>query len=123
MYIVHVAYCVRDKSSSLYACRLDCLEQVHQSLCLQPLQLGVQADERPSATHSVTAGLKKLNFSKYFMDFDKKIIFINPSSARMRSEGYSAVQYSAVQQSFCVCVSVLSVCLPLFSDYRLRGGL
>ena len=76
MYIVHVAYCVRDKSSSLYACRLDCLEQVHQSLCLQPLQLGVQADERPSATHSVTAGLKKLNFSKYFRDFNEHFSFL-----------------------------------------------
>ena len=76
MYIVHVAYCVRDESSSLYACRLDCLEQVHQSLCLHPLQLGVQADERPSATHSVTVGLKKLNFSKYFRDFNENFLII-----------------------------------------------
>ena len=36
--------------------RLDPLEEVNCALCLQPLQLGVEADEGASATHTIAGG-------------------------------------------------------------------
>ena len=49
-----VTYSIRDESSSLDTSRLDCLEEVHHTLCLQSLQLRVEADECPTATNSIT---------------------------------------------------------------------
>ena len=36
--------------------RFDELEEVHHSLCLDPLQLSMDTDEGTSATHTVTRG-------------------------------------------------------------------
>ena len=48
------SYSIRDESSSLYASRLDSLEEVDHTLCLESLQLRVEADEGPSPAHSIT---------------------------------------------------------------------
>ena len=42
------------ESSTLYACWLNGLEDIHHTLSFQPLQLGVDTDEGPSATNSIT---------------------------------------------------------------------
>ena len=52
---VFITHSVVDKSSSLQASRLDGLEEVHHTLCLQPLHLGVDGDERSCALHAITA--------------------------------------------------------------------
>ena len=50
----YLTYSIRDESSSLYASRLDSLEEVDHTLCLESLQLRVEADEGPSPAHSIT---------------------------------------------------------------------
>ena len=50
---VCMTYSIRDQSSSLDTSRLGSLE-VHDTLCLQSLQLRVEADECPTATNSIT---------------------------------------------------------------------
>ena len=48
-------YSILDKSCSVDASRLDCLKEVHHTLCLESLQLRVKTDEGSSSTHSITA--------------------------------------------------------------------
>ena len=47
-------YILWNKSSTLYACWFDGLEDVHHTLSFQSLQLGMDADEGPSATNTIT---------------------------------------------------------------------
>ena len=51
---VCMTYSIRDQSSTLDTSRLGSLEEVHDTLCLQSLQLRVEADECPTATNSIT---------------------------------------------------------------------
>jgi len=43
----YIAYSTRKESLSLHTNRFDGLKNVYHTLCLQPLQLGVDADEGP----------------------------------------------------------------------------
>ena len=43
-----------DKSSSVQASRLDSLEEIHNTLCLQSLHLGVDGNECSCALHTIT---------------------------------------------------------------------
>ena len=49
-------YGIRDEASSLDAGRLDSLEEVDHTLCLESLQLGMETDECPCPPHSITEG-------------------------------------------------------------------
>ena len=51
---VCITYSIRDQSSTLDTSRLGSLEEVHDTLCLQSLQLRVEADECPTVTNSTT---------------------------------------------------------------------
>ena len=44
------------KPRPLYSCSLDGLKDVHHSLSLQPLQLGVDGDEGTRTTNTIAAG-------------------------------------------------------------------
>ena len=51
---VKKTYSIRDKARSLDTSRLGSLEEVNHTLCLESLQLGVDADEGPCSPHSIT---------------------------------------------------------------------
>ena len=51
---IFMTYSIRDESSSLDMSRLDSLEEVHHTLCLQSLQLRVLTDDCPNTIHSIT---------------------------------------------------------------------
>ena len=53
-----INYQLWDKRRAVDAGGFHKLEEVHQPLGLHPLQLGVDAEEGTSATHTVTAGNK-----------------------------------------------------------------
>ena len=56
-------YSVRDEASSLDTSRLDSLEEVNHTLCLESLQLGMETDECPCPSHSITEGERERNNS------------------------------------------------------------
>ena len=47
-------YSIRDKARSLDTSRLDSLEEVYHTLCLESLQLRVDADEGSCPPYSIT---------------------------------------------------------------------
>ena len=66
------AYQSVHKSCPLYACRLEGLEDVHHSLSLQPLQLGVHGDEGTRTTNTTAKQNKTIPEKDQTTDCDNR---------------------------------------------------